>query len=121
MLHAAALEFPHPAGGLKRIVAPPPADFEALARHAGARPARLRSNPVRSAFMRPRHLLLAAVLALGACASRADGLPAGERTRRGGLCGDPDRERPLARELPRRRRGQRPARGQTWRCSARRS
>ncbi|MDR3510820.1 MAG: RluA family pseudouridine synthase [Caulobacteraceae bacterium] len=35
MLHAAALEFPHPAGGLKRIVAPPPADFEALARHAG--------------------------------------------------------------------------------------
>jgi RluA family pseudouridine synthase len=31
MLHAAALAFPHPAGGERRIEAPPPADFEALA------------------------------------------------------------------------------------------
>ena len=31
MLHAAALAFPHPAGGETRIEAPPPADFAALA------------------------------------------------------------------------------------------
>jgi tRNA pseudouridine32 synthase/23S rRNA pseudouridine746 synthase len=30
MLHAAALEFPHPEGGRKRIEAPPPPDFQAL-------------------------------------------------------------------------------------------
>jgi 23S rRNA pseudouridine955/2504/2580 synthase len=35
MLHAAALEFPHPAGGLKRIVAPPPQDFAEVAARAG--------------------------------------------------------------------------------------
>jgi RluA family pseudouridine synthase len=35
MLHAASLEFPHPAGGQKRITAPPPADFAALATRAG--------------------------------------------------------------------------------------
>ena len=31
MLHALALTFPHPAGGERRIEAPPPADMEALA------------------------------------------------------------------------------------------
>ncbi|MGZ8364390.1 MAG: RluA family pseudouridine synthase, partial [Caulobacteraceae bacterium] len=31
MLHAAALEFPHPEGGRKRIEAPPPEDFSELA------------------------------------------------------------------------------------------
>ena len=30
MLHASALEFPHPAGGRLRLTAPPPADFAAL-------------------------------------------------------------------------------------------
>jgi tRNA pseudouridine32 synthase/23S rRNA pseudouridine746 synthase len=35
MLHAAALEFPHPAGGKRRITAPPPEDFAAVARNAG--------------------------------------------------------------------------------------
>jgi RluA family pseudouridine synthase len=35
MLHAVALEFPHPAGGRKRITAPPPADFAAVAARAG--------------------------------------------------------------------------------------
>jgi RluA family pseudouridine synthase len=35
MLHAAALEFPHPAGGLKRVTAAPPDDFAQVARHAG--------------------------------------------------------------------------------------
>jgi tRNA pseudouridine32 synthase/23S rRNA pseudouridine746 synthase len=35
MLHAAALEFPHPAGGKRRITAPPPKDFAAVARSAG--------------------------------------------------------------------------------------
>ena len=30
MLHALALEFPHPDGGLKRIETPPPEDFKAL-------------------------------------------------------------------------------------------
>jgi tRNA pseudouridine32 synthase/23S rRNA pseudouridine746 synthase len=35
MLHAAALEFPHPAGGMRRITAPPPADFVEVARRAG--------------------------------------------------------------------------------------
>jgi tRNA pseudouridine32 synthase/23S rRNA pseudouridine746 synthase len=35
MLHAAALVFPHPAGGERRIDAPPPADFEALAERIG--------------------------------------------------------------------------------------
>ncbi len=35
MLHAAALEFPHPAGGRFTLTAPPPSDLEALARHAG--------------------------------------------------------------------------------------
>ena len=30
MLHALALEFPHPDGGIKRIEAEPPADFEKL-------------------------------------------------------------------------------------------
>ncbi|HKP80295.1 MAG TPA: RluA family pseudouridine synthase [Phenylobacterium sp.] len=30
MLHAAALKFPHPAGGEKRLEAPPPADFAGL-------------------------------------------------------------------------------------------
>lgn len=34
MLHAAALEFPHPAGGKRRITAPPPEDFAAVARNA---------------------------------------------------------------------------------------
>jgi len=35
MLHAAALEFPHPGGGKQRLVAPPPADFQAVAANAG--------------------------------------------------------------------------------------
>ena len=35
MLHAAALEFPHPAGGTKRIEAPIPADMQAVAVAAG--------------------------------------------------------------------------------------
>jgi len=35
MLHAAALEFPHPAGGLKRITAPPPDDFAEVAGRVG--------------------------------------------------------------------------------------
>jgi tRNA pseudouridine32 synthase/23S rRNA pseudouridine746 synthase len=35
MLHAAALEFPHPEGGRKRIEAPPPADFETIRVAAG--------------------------------------------------------------------------------------
>ena len=30
MLHAAALEFPHPNGERARIAAPPPADFDAV-------------------------------------------------------------------------------------------
>ncbi len=35
MLHAAALEFPHPVGGRFRLTAPPPADFRASAEAAG--------------------------------------------------------------------------------------
>ena len=35
MLHARTLEFPHPEGGLKRIAAEPPADFQAIASAAG--------------------------------------------------------------------------------------
>jgi tRNA pseudouridine32 synthase/23S rRNA pseudouridine746 synthase len=35
MLHAAALEFPHPEGGRRRIEAPPPADFQAVLAAAG--------------------------------------------------------------------------------------
>jgi RluA family pseudouridine synthase len=35
MLHAGALEFPHPGGGSLRIEAPPPADFRAVAEAAG--------------------------------------------------------------------------------------
>ena len=35
MLHAKALEFPHPNGGVKRIEAWPPRDFEAVASAAG--------------------------------------------------------------------------------------
>jgi len=35
MLHAAALEFPHPDGGRRRLVAPTPADFGAVAANAG--------------------------------------------------------------------------------------
>ncbi len=35
MLHARALEFPHPEGGTKRIEAGPPADFQAIASAAG--------------------------------------------------------------------------------------
>ena len=35
MLHAAALEFPHPDGGTRRIEAPLPADFLAVAAAAG--------------------------------------------------------------------------------------
>jgi tRNA pseudouridine32 synthase/23S rRNA pseudouridine746 synthase len=35
MLHAAALEFPHPDGGTKRIEAPLPADISAVLRDAG--------------------------------------------------------------------------------------
>lgn len=35
MLHAAALKFPHPAGGEKRLDAPPPADFAELAAELG--------------------------------------------------------------------------------------
>jgi RluA family pseudouridine synthase len=35
MLHAAALEFPHPDGGRKRLTAPAPADFLAVAVRAG--------------------------------------------------------------------------------------
>lgn len=37
MLHAAALEFPHPDGGRRRIEAPSPADFDDLARALGLR------------------------------------------------------------------------------------
>jgi tRNA pseudouridine32 synthase/23S rRNA pseudouridine746 synthase len=35
MLHAAALEFPHPHGGFRRIAAPPPEDFQVLAARLG--------------------------------------------------------------------------------------
>ncbi len=35
MLHAAALEFPHPAGGSKRLEAPVPADMQAVVEAAG--------------------------------------------------------------------------------------
>jgi tRNA pseudouridine32 synthase/23S rRNA pseudouridine746 synthase len=35
MLHAAALRFPHPAGGMKRIEAPPPQDMAELVRKLG--------------------------------------------------------------------------------------
>ncbi|HEX4179597.1 MAG TPA: RluA family pseudouridine synthase [Caulobacteraceae bacterium] len=35
MLHAVALEFPHPEGGRKRLTAPVPADFHAVAAKAG--------------------------------------------------------------------------------------
>ena len=35
MLHALALEFPHPVSGRRRIEAPPPADFAAVARTCG--------------------------------------------------------------------------------------
>ncbi len=35
MLHANALQFPHPGGGERRISAPPPADFADLARELG--------------------------------------------------------------------------------------
>ena len=35
MLHAFALDFPHPAGGTRRVEAEPPADFAAVARAAG--------------------------------------------------------------------------------------
>lgn len=35
MLHAAALEFPHPAGGKRRITAPPPEDFATVAHNVG--------------------------------------------------------------------------------------
>jgi RluA family pseudouridine synthase len=35
MLHAVELEFPHPDGGRRRLVAPPPADFLAVAANAG--------------------------------------------------------------------------------------
>ena len=35
MLHAAALQFPHPGGGERRISAPPPADFAALVTELG--------------------------------------------------------------------------------------
>jgi tRNA pseudouridine32 synthase/23S rRNA pseudouridine746 synthase len=35
MLHARTLEFPHPDGGLKRIEAEPPTDFQAIASAAG--------------------------------------------------------------------------------------
>jgi tRNA pseudouridine32 synthase/23S rRNA pseudouridine746 synthase len=35
MLHACALEFPHPDGGMKRVEAGPPADFRALAEVCG--------------------------------------------------------------------------------------
>jgi tRNA pseudouridine32 synthase/23S rRNA pseudouridine746 synthase len=35
MLHAASLSFPHPAGGMKRIEAPVPADMAALAAELG--------------------------------------------------------------------------------------
>jgi tRNA pseudouridine32 synthase/23S rRNA pseudouridine746 synthase len=35
MLHALTLEFPHPAGGRKRLEAPPPTDFTDLAAHIG--------------------------------------------------------------------------------------
>jgi len=37
MLHAASLEFPHPAGGRFQLAAPIPADFVQLANHAGIR------------------------------------------------------------------------------------
>jgi tRNA pseudouridine32 synthase/23S rRNA pseudouridine746 synthase len=39
MLHAAALEFPHPAGGVRRIVAAIPADMQALIDRLGLKPA----------------------------------------------------------------------------------
>lgn len=35
MLHAAALAFPHPDGGMKKIEAPAPEDFVEVARRAG--------------------------------------------------------------------------------------
>ncbi len=46
MLHAAALEFPHPAGGTRRITAPPPDDFAAVAARAGLTlPAAVQASP----------------------------------------------------------------------------
>jgi tRNA pseudouridine32 synthase/23S rRNA pseudouridine746 synthase len=44
MLHAAALEFPHPAGGRKRIEAPLPEDFQAVMAAAGIGNNRSRSD-----------------------------------------------------------------------------
>ncbi|MDZ4374517.1 MAG: hypothetical protein U1C74_24265, partial [Phenylobacterium sp.] len=38
MLHATALEFPHPGGGRKRLEAPPPADMAGLAVALGLTP-----------------------------------------------------------------------------------
>jgi tRNA pseudouridine32 synthase/23S rRNA pseudouridine746 synthase len=38
MLHAASLRFPHPDGGERMIAAPPPADFEGLAKAVGVGP-----------------------------------------------------------------------------------
>ena len=44
MLHAQALEFPHPAGGRQRIEAPIPADFEAVMRSATLGPGNLSAS-----------------------------------------------------------------------------
>jgi tRNA pseudouridine32 synthase/23S rRNA pseudouridine746 synthase len=47
MLHAAALVFPHPAGGLKRLEAPTPADMAGLAHALGLTAAGTAPDPVR--------------------------------------------------------------------------
>ncbi len=47
MLHAAALVFPHPAGGLKRLEAPTPPDRTALVWALGLTPAGTAPDPVR--------------------------------------------------------------------------
>ena len=47
MLHAVALVFPHPAGGLKRLEAPTPADMAQLCTALGLDPAGTAPHPVR--------------------------------------------------------------------------
>jgi tRNA pseudouridine32 synthase/23S rRNA pseudouridine746 synthase len=47
MLHAAALVFPHPSGGLKRLEAPTPADMAGLADALGLEPAATALSPTR--------------------------------------------------------------------------
>ncbi len=48
MLHAAALEFPHPEGGRRRIIASPPPDFQAMLDFAGLEPLEPPARPAAS-------------------------------------------------------------------------